>query len=82
MLDDADSEVRRTAAWGLAKLRHAGAIEPLGKLLDDPNVDVREQALTALRDIRAALEERGEWKKLLEQLKPPADTTEPEQPGT
>ena len=44
-------------------------VEPLGKALDDPDYEVRAEALAALKAIRATLEEKREWKTLLQQIK-------------
>ncbi len=68
----ARSEKRVDRLAGIAGLERFAApegIEPLTVLLDDPDVDLRARALNALRSIRKTLEERREWKALVESLR-------------
>jgi HEAT repeat protein len=53
----------------LPKFASVECIEPLTKMLDDPDVNVREYALEALRKVKSALEERKEWQELVGKLK-------------
>jgi len=45
---NADPDVRSLAVFGLKRLPEATALEELGRLLNDPNADVRESAALAL----------------------------------
>ena len=44
-------------------------LEPLVKVLDDPDPKVREQALGALTSIRKTLEEKKEWQAIIQAAK-------------
>jgi len=69
LLTHKDSRLRAAAVERLPKFASVECIEPLTKMLDDPDVDVRESALGALRKVKSALEERKEWQDLAGKLK-------------
>ena len=53
----------------LVKIAEPESLEPLGALLDDPDLTIRAQALRGLREIRKALEEKQEWKRVIQEMK-------------
>ena len=53
----------------LVKIAESESLEPLGKLLDDPDLTIRAEALRGLREIRKALEEKQEWKRIIQEMK-------------
>jgi hypothetical protein len=65
-----DNENRLAAIKILKRFADPRSIEPLVKLLDDPDTQVRSEARAALKEIRAALEEKREWEQVLKGLKP------------
>jgi len=67
-----DDAHRLTAIKVLKRFADPRSIEPLVKLLDDPDTQVRSEARAALKEIRAALEERKEWEQVLKGFKPSA----------
>jgi hypothetical protein len=69
LLTHTDRQLRAAAVERLPKFASVECIEPLTKMLDDPDVDVRESALGALRKVKSALEERKEWQDLAGKLK-------------
>ncbi len=69
LLEDENRSWRLNAIRTLKKLALQDSVEPLVKALDDSDFEVRSEALEALKAIRATLEEKREWKALLEQIK-------------
>ncbi len=69
LLTDEDKKWRLGAVSALKRLALQASVEPLVKALDDSDYEVRSEALGALKAIRATLEEKREWKALLEQIK-------------
>ena len=57
------------AIEGLKRFALPEAIEPLAELLNDPDIEIRETALDALKSIRETLKEKEEWQKVLESLR-------------
>jgi len=57
------------ALFRLPDFASADCLEPIARLLDDPDIEVRTKALEALKKTRAALEERKEWDDLIRHLK-------------
>ena len=60
--------IRVGAIQTLAKFASAESLAPLAKLLDDPDIEIRGEALKALKSIRDTLQEKKEWQDLLEKL--------------
>ncbi len=69
LLSHPEQGMRSVAVDKVGQFASPEAIEPLTKMLDDPDVLVRQQALAALRKVRAALDEKKEWQDLVEKLK-------------
>jgi len=65
-----DNANRLAAIKILKRFADPRSIEPLVKLLDDPDTQVRSEARAALKEIRAALGEKREWEQVLKGLKP------------
>jgi tetratricopeptide (TPR) repeat protein len=63
----------------LSRFADPASIEPLVKLLGDPDVAVRGKTLAALRDIRQSLEEKRQWEEIVKGRKgePPPKPKEP-----
>jgi HEAT repeat protein len=53
-LTDSSAEIRRRAARALGKIEDAGAVEALGRTLNDEDLEVRQAAIRALGDIEDA----------------------------
>jgi len=69
MLDDPDRRSHRLAVIDiLGALAVPESLEPLARLLGDPDPRVRGEAREAMREIRSRLEEQQEWRQLLDDL--------------
>lgn len=53
----------------LRELADPRALPPLVELLDDPRVEVRKGALETLNSIRKTLEQRQEWKDIIDEIR-------------
>jgi HEAT repeat protein len=51
LLDDADTEVQRTAVWALGRVRDVAARERLVALLQHPSLGLRRAAIFALLEL-------------------------------
>lgn len=76
LLGDGSADVRLACVGALLGIASQESLEPLGKLLDDPDIRVREKAFEALKTIRSRLEEKGEWQRIIAGLK----AAKPEEP--
>jgi HEAT repeat protein len=72
LLRSPHTDVRAGVVQALIRFADPKSIEPIVKLLDDPDVDVRARALEAVKEIRKTLEERDEWKKWAKDAARPA----------
>ncbi len=70
LLADENKSTRFFAIDALKRFAMPESIEHLVKLLDDPDVAVRNKTLAALKEIKQILEEKEEWQKLFGQKKP------------
>jgi len=69
LLKNERRSTRLSAIDALKRYAFPESIEPLAGLLDDPDIEIRNRALDALKGIKQTLEERNEWKKLAEKMK-------------
>ena len=53
------SETRRRAAWALGEIEDRRAVQPLSRLVNDPDADVRRQAVWALGEIQDQSSQTG-----------------------
>ncbi len=72
LLASGERSQQLTAIHGLKKFALADSLPAIGALLNDPNNDVRVEALKALNSIRDTLKERKEWQTVLQRLADPA----------
>jgi hypothetical protein len=63
LLASPHADVRVGVVQALIRFADPRSIEPIVKLLDDPDINVRATALQAVKEIKKTLEERDEWKE-------------------
>jgi len=78
LLSEPRYEALRRSSMGqivplLIKAGSAKAMVPLVTLLDHPDLEVRAQARQGLREIKRALEEKAEWKRIVKELQKQTD---------